>query len=40
MFPSVACAHSQEDCNRDEIMDEELAQQEKEEIAAAARSQA
>jgi hypothetical protein len=40
MFPSVACARSQEDRDRDEIMDEELAQQEKEDIAAAARSQA
>jgi hypothetical protein len=40
MFPSVACARSQEDRDRDKIMDEEFAQQEKEEIASAARSQA
>jgi hypothetical protein len=40
MFPSVACARSQEDRNRDKITDEILAQQEKKEITAAARSQA
>jgi len=40
MLPSVARARSQEDRDRDEIMDEELAQQEKKEIAAATRSQA
>ena len=40
MFPSAARARTQEDRDRDEIMDEELAQQEKEENAAAARSQA
>ena len=40
MFPSVACARSQEDHNRDEITDEILAQQEKKETTAATRSQA
>jgi len=39
-FPLVARACSQKERDRDEIMDEELAQQEKEEIAAATRSQA
>ena len=40
MFPSAARARTQEDRDRDEIMDEELAQQEMEDNTAAARSQA